>query len=184
MGGSSFLVPDDFRAFMKRVVAYVDMPGDDKFLDAEDALHDETGYGGRIEPGTFRFSYITKDGVYKWELVLADKAVRDIADGLLIEVPGVRHEIARTKERMPTGEPLLVWGEYRDDALAIQHEDQLAAALDALHAASFDEPRMLRLWSVTDDLCVAVIDGDDCALYVIESIEGYGTSRGDASRTD
>lgn len=184
MSEQPFLVPDDFRAFMQRVVAYLDAPGDDKFLDAEDALQDQTGYGGRVEGDSYRFTYITADGLSKWELPLKEAAVRDIADGLLIEVMGERRDIVRTKHREPTGEPLLVWGEYRDDALAIRSDEQFGAAIDALHAAAFDAPRMLRLWTACDDQCVAVIKGDACALYVVESLEGYGTSTGDLARTD
>jgi hypothetical protein len=179
-----FLVPDDFRAFMQRVVAYLDTPGEDKFLDAEDALHDETGHGGRIEGDRYRFTYITRDGHYKWELPLREAAIRDIADGLLIEVMGVRRDVVRTKQRRPTGNALLVWGEYRDDALAIQSEEQLAAALDGLHAAAFDAPRILRLWSTMDDQCVAVLHHDLAALYVVESLDGYGSSTGDRTRTE
>jgi hypothetical protein len=43
---------------------------------------------------------------------------------------------------------------------------------------------MLRLWSTTDDQCVAVVWQRSCALYVVESVEGYGTSTGDRSRND
>jgi hypothetical protein len=179
-----FLVPDDFRAFMQRVVAYLDGPGEDKFLDAEDALQDETGYGGRVEADQFRFAYITRDGLYKWELPLREPAIREIADGLLIEIMGERRDIVRTKQRAPVGEPLLVWGEYVDDALSVSSDEQFLAALDGLQAASFDAPRMLRVWSSTDDQCVAVINGDAAALYVVEALDGYGTSTGDRTRTE
>jgi len=181
----SFLIPDDFRAFMQQVVAYLDLPLDDKFLDAEDALQNEVGYGGRVDGvDAYRFTYISPDGLYKWEVPLREGAIRDIADGLLIEVFAERREIVRTKRRQPTGEPLLVWGEYRDDALAITSEAHLLGALDGLHAVAADQPRMLRLWSAHDDQCVAVIFGDECALYVVESLEGYGTSVGDRARRD
>jgi hypothetical protein len=179
-----FLIPDDFRAFMQRVVAYLDMPGDEKFLDAEDALQDDTGYGGRVADDLFRFNYITADGLYKWELPLRVAAIRDIADGLLIEVMGERRDILRTKQRAPHGDPLLVWGEYVDDALTVKTTDELGAALDQLRASSYDTPRMLRLWTATDDQCVAVVKGDACALYIVESAEGYGTSMGDHTLTD
>ncbi|MDQ3341211.1 MAG: hypothetical protein M4D80_39155 [Myxococcota bacterium] len=169
---------------MQRVVAYLDTPGDEKFLDAEDALQDTTGYGGRIEPDKFRFAYITRDGLSKWELPVREAAIRDIADGLLIEIMGVRFDIVRTKQRQPSGEPLLVWGEYVDDALAIRDDEQFLVAIDGLQTASFDAPRMLRVWSAMDDQCVAVIKGDACALYVVESVDGYGTSTGDLSRNE
>ena len=184
MSEQPFLVPDDFRTFMQRVVKYLDTPGEQKFLDAEDALQDETGYGGRIDPDNYRFTYITRDGLYKWELPLREAAIRDIADGLLIEVMGERRDVARTKQRQPSGTPLLVWGEYVDDALAVQNEEQFLAAIDALRTASFDAPRVLRVWSAMDDQCVAVLKGDACALYVVESIDGYGSSTGDSSRTE
>lgn len=180
-----FLIPDDFRAFMQQVVAYLDLPLDDKFLDAEDALQDSVGYGGRVDGADgYRFTYISPDGLYKWEVPLREVAIRDIADGLLIEVPAERREIVRTHAREPSGEPLLAWGEYREDALAITGEAQLLAALDGLHALARDAPRLVRLWSTHDDQVVAVIGGDECALYVVESLEGYGTSVGDRARED
>jgi hypothetical protein len=169
---------------MRRVVEFLDTPGEDKFLDAEDALQDTTGYGGRVDPDQFRFTYITSDGLYKWELPLREAAIRDISDGLLIEIMGVRFDIVRTKQRQPTGEPLLVWGEYVDDALSITSDEQFLVAIDGLQTASYDAPKMLRVWSATDDQCVAVIKGDACALYVVESIDGYGTSIGDRTRTE
>lgn len=168
---------------MQRVITYLDT-SDDKFLDAEDALQDATGYGGRIEGDQFRFTYITPDGHYKWELPLREAAIRDIADGLLIEVLGERRDVVRTKHRQPAGDPLLVWGEYRDDALSIQSEEQFLAALDGLQTVSYDEPRLLRVWSAMDDQCVAVLKGDACALYIVESLDGYGTSIGDHARTE
>lgn len=183
MSEQPFLIPDDFRAFMQRVVAYVDLPGD-KFLDAEDALQDDTGYGGRVSDDLFRFQYITGDGLHKWELPLRLAAIRDIADGLLIEIMGERRDIVRTKQREPQGDPLLVWGEYVDDALTIKSVDELSVALDHLKAVSYDTPRMARLWTATDEQCVAVIKGDVCALYVVESVDGYGTSMGDHTLSD
>ena len=183
MSPEPFYIPDDFRAFMQRVVAYVDMPSD-QFLDAEDALRDNTGYGGRIDGDNYKFTYITSDGLNKWELPLDLAAIRDIADGLLVEVMGTKTEIVRTKERAPSGEPLLVWGEYLEDSLSVKSEESFLAALDSLQGASHDAPRIVRIWSATDDQCVAVIRGDACALYVVESLDGYGTSRGDLARTD
>jgi hypothetical protein len=178
-----FLIPDDFRAFMQRVVSYIDLPGE-KFLDAEDALRDDTGYGGRVADDLFRFHYITKDGRHKWELPLRIAAIRDIADGLLIEVMGEQRDIVPSKGRVPQGDPLLAWGEYGDDTLTIRSVDQLSAALDQLQALAYETPRMVRLWSATDDQCVAVIKGDACALYVVESVDGYGSSMGDHTRNE
>src|SRR5205085_5911802 len=110
--------------------------------------------------------------------------IRDIADGLLIEVMGERRDILRTKHRAPQGDPLLAWGEYRDDALTIKNGDEVAKALDQLRELSYEKPRMVRLWTATDDQCVAVLKGDACALYVVESVEGYGTSMGDHTLDD
>ena len=62
--------------------------------------------------------------------------------------------------------------------------EQFLAALQGLQRSSYDAPRMLRLWSAMDDQCVAVIKGDACALYVVESLDGYGTSTGDRTRTE
>jgi hypothetical protein len=190
-----FLIPDDFRAFMKQVVAYLDAPLEEgavgtsaqplKFVDAEDALQDETGYGGRIDGhDTYKFTYISSDGQHKWQTTLKEAAIRDIADGLLIEVPAERFEIVRTASRNPTGEPLLIWGEYGDDALHVRSEQQLLDALDGLQASSTDSPRLFRMWSATDDQLVAVVRGDDCVLYVVESLDGYATSTGNKARSD
>jgi hypothetical protein len=54
-------------------------------------------------------------------------------------------------------------------------------AIDTLHASAHTEPRLLRLWSAADDQLVAALWGDRCALYVVESADGYATSVGDQS---
>jgi hypothetical protein len=181
----TFLIPDDFRAFMKSVVVYLETPNDDMFLDAEDALDSECGYGGRIDGvDTFRFKYITNDGHHRWDVVLKEAQVRDIADGLLIEAEGERFDIVRTSRRTPVGEPLLIWGEYADDALSVRSEGELLRALDLLHDASLEKPRLLRLWSAADDQLVAALWRDRCALYVVESADGYATSTGDQTLTE
>ena len=177
---SKFRIPDDFRAFMKSVVVYLETPNDELFLDAEDALDSECGYGGRIDGiDTYRFKYITNDGHHRWDVVLKEAQVRDIADGLMIEAEGERFEIVRTSRRTPVGEPLLIWGEYADDALSVRSEAELLRALDLLHEASSERPRLLRLWSAADDQLVAALWRDRCALYVVESADGYATSTGD-----
>lgn len=178
-----FLIPDDFRAFMQQVVAYLDGPSEDKFLDAEDALQDETGYGGRFDGADlYRFVYITADGLYKWELAVREAAVREIADGLLIEVSGERFDIVRTHHRESVGMPLLIWGEYGDDALHARDDAELLRALDGLHAAARLQPRMLRMWTAADDQVIACLWREDCALYVVESADGYSTSCGEPGR--
>jgi hypothetical protein len=189
MGGARepqpFLIPDDFRAFMQQVVRYLDAPGDEpKFLDAEDALQHETGYGGRIDPDAYRFTYISTNGHHKWVVQMTEAAIRDIADGLLIEVMGERFDIVRTMHREPKGHPLLIWGEFGDDALVVRDRVELLHALDSLHALARAAPRLLHAWSAADDQIVAMIWRDDCALYVIESLDGYATSCGDRGRTD
>jgi|SRR5665647_32638 len=182
---STFRIPDDFRAFMKSVVVYLETPSGEMFLDAEDALDSECGYGGRIDGvDTYRFKYITNDGHHRWDVVLKEAQVRDIADGLLIEAEGERFDIVRTSRRTPVGEPLLIWGEYADDALSVRSEGELLRALDLLHDASLDKPRLLRLWSAADDQLVAALWNQRCALYVVESADGYATSTGDQTLTE
>ena len=181
----AFLIPDDFRAFMRSVVGYLDTPNGQPFLDAEDALDAECGYGGRIDGAdTYRFKYITSDGHHRWDVVVKEPQIRDIADGLLIEVMGERFDIVRTHRRTPVGEPLLIWGEYPEDALRVRSEGELLGAIEALHASSIDRPRLLRVWSAADDQLVAALWGDVCALYIIESVDGYATSTGNQGRTD
>lgn len=186
MGTQPFEIPDDFRAFMKHVVEVLAQPEDKRFLDAEDALQHECGYGGRVDHGDqFRFCYITKDGLYKWELLLREPAIHNIADGLCIEVDGTRNELLRTKHRERTGTPLLIWGEYGDDALRVRDTRELILALDHLHTSTLESgPRLLRMWSPADDQVIAIMHGHMCAIYVVESLEGYATSVGDPARTD
>lgn len=175
-----FLIPDDFRQFMKSVVAYLETPTDALFLDAEEALDAECGYGGRIDGvDTYRFKYITVDGKYRWEIILKEAQIRDIADGLLIETDADPFEIVRTTRREPVGEPLMIWGEYADDALHVRSEGDLIAALETLHDGSMQRPRLVRVWTAADDQLVAAVWGDRCALYVVESPDGYATSMGD-----
>lgn len=182
---ASFFVPDDFRAFMRAVVGHLDAPAGDKLLDAEDAFRDECGYGGRIDGATaYRFHYVTTDGAHRWTVELDELEIRAISDGLQIEAEGERFEIVRTHHRKPTGDPLLIWGAYNDDALLVGSPDDLMTALDALRQYASDKPRILRMWSPSDDQLVAAVWRDECALYVIESLEGYATSAGDPTRSD
>ncbi|HEU0033104.1 MAG TPA: hypothetical protein VFQ53_20870 [Kofleriaceae bacterium] len=174
-----FTIPEDFRTFMQKVVAYLDLPDPNKLLDAEDALRDDVGHGGRIDGvDTYRFVYITADGHCKWELILKEAAVRDIADGFVVEIEGEKSELARSNRR-PFGDALLIWGEYGDDALRLRNHRDMITALDLLHEAAHERPVTLRLWSRCDDQVVAVLSREQCALYVVESLEGYGTSVGD-----
>jgi hypothetical protein len=179
----SFLVPDDFRAFLRTVVEDLDAPGGGKLVDAEDAFQDACGHGGRVD-GSYRFHYLTRDGMHRWTIALAEHEIRAIADGLQIEADGECAEIVHHHRREPTGEPLLIWGAYDDDALTVRGLDDLVAALEMLRLAALDEPRVLRVWSPSDDQLVAAIWRDHCALYVLESVDGYATSSGDPRRTD
>jgi len=179
----SFLVPDDFRAFLRTVVDDLDAPGGGKLLDVEDAFQDECGYGGRVD-GAYRFHYLTRDGLHRWTIALDEHEIRAIADGLQIEAGGERAEVSRGHAREPRGEPLLIWGAYNDDAMTVRSLDDLVAALDTLHVHALDEPCILRVWSPRDDQLVAAMWRDHCALYVIESPDGYATSTGDPARTD
>src|SRR5689334_8452688 len=108
-----FPIPDDFRAFMRTVADHLDRPPEEKFLDSEDAFQHECGHGGRTFGGTtnYNFTYISADGKHRWELGLREQQIRDIADGSVTEVDGVRDEIVRTLRRQVRGAPLLVWGE-------------------------------------------------------------------------
>jgi hypothetical protein len=182
---ASFLVPDDFRAFMRTVAGYLDAPSGDRLLDTEAAFQHECGYGGRVDGTTvYRFTYLTVDGIHRWTIMLDELEIRAISDGLQIEADGERTEILRTRHRKPSGDPLLIWGAYNDDALVVRSLDDLVTALDILQHYAADKPRILRLWSPSDDQLVAVMWREVCALYVIESIEGYATSAGDRQRTD
>jgi hypothetical protein len=181
---ASFLVPDDFRALVRAAVGTLDAPGD-KLLDAEDAFRDDCGYGGRIDgASTYRFTYLTADGVHRWTVVLGERELRAIADGLQIEAEGECVEIARTGKREPSGEPLLIWGAYPDDALLVRGLDDLVTALEALRQGAVEVPRVVRVWSPGDDQLVAAIWRDECALYVLESADGYASSTGDPARSD
>jgi hypothetical protein len=170
---------------MRTVVAYLDAPGANKLLDAEDAFHDECGHGGRIDGfSKYRFTYLTPDGVHRWVVNVDEAEIRAIVDGLQIEADGERFEVQRTTGRTASGTPLLIWGAYNDDALLIQGLDDLMVALETLRLYALDKPRVLRVWSSSDDQLVAAIWRDVCALYVIESVDGYATSTGDHARTD
>ncbi len=180
-----FSIPDDFRAFMRTVAEHLDRPEDEKFLDAEDAFQHECGHGGRTFGGTtnYNFTYISTDGQSRWELSLREQQIRDIADGTITEVEGIRDDIVRTHRRQARGAALLVWGEYREDAFRIRSPHELTDAIETLHLAAAEEPQMLRLWSTGDDQLVAFVWREDCAIYVVEAVEGYGTSEGDQMRT-
>jgi hypothetical protein len=176
----SFKIPDDFRAFMREVAAKVDF-GEIGTAVGDYALEHECGRGGRIERGrdVYRFTYLTKDGDGRWEIVLREQQIRDIAGGLIDEVEAVRlAEGTRTNR----GEALLVWGEYDEDALRVRTSGDLGVALDALHSLGLQDPCMVRLWSTADDQAVAVFNGFECAIYVLHSEQGYGRTVGDPTR--
>src|SRR5439155_19818477 len=64
----------------------------------------------------------------------------------------------------------------------IRSPHDLAVALDGLHALGGIEPCVVRLWSAADEQVLAVLNGTDCALYVVRGEHGYGTSVGDPTR--
>jgi hypothetical protein len=66
----------------------------------------------------------------------------------------------------------------------VRNFDDLLAALETLRLHALDEPRILRVWSPSDDQLVAALWRDHCALYVLESPHGYATSTGDHTRSD
>jgi hypothetical protein len=172
----SFKIPDDFRAFMREVAAKVDVG------DGQDRAHEhECGRGSKLEHArdTYRFTYLAKDGHGRWEILLREQQIRDIAIGLLDEIEAVPlAEGTRTSR----GDALLVWGEYDDDALRVRTSGDLGVALDGLHAIGMQEPCVVRLWSRSDDQAVVVFTGFECAIYVVESATGYGRSVGDPTR--
>jgi hypothetical protein len=177
-----FKIPDDFRAFMREVAAKVDF-GDIGTAVGDNALEHECGRGGKVERGrdVYRFTYLTKDGHGRWEIVLREQQIRDIAGGLIDEIEALPlAEGTRTSR----GDALIVWGEYDDDALRVRTKTDVAIALDALYSIGAQEPILVRLWSSSDDQAVIVFNGLDCAIYVLASEHGYGRSVGDPTRSD
>lgn len=174
----TFPVSHPFREFMRDVTAQLDWG--EGALTGPDALEAECGKGGRIE-GTdvFRFVYDADDRQYAIEL--REQQIRDIAAGNLSEVDA--EPLAGTT-RISKGEPLLVWGEYDEDALRIRTLGDLGLTLDALQAVSSQLPLAIRLWTAHDDQVVCVLNGPDTALYVVASEHGYGTTVGDPTRTE
>jgi hypothetical protein len=174
----SFAVSDPFREFMRDVTAQLDWG--EGALTGPDAIEAEHCRGGRIE-GTdvFRFVYAGEGGPFAIEL--REQQIRDIAAGNLSEVDA---EVVDSGKRIARGEPLLVWGEYDDDALRIRTLGDLSLALDTLQAIGNQMPLAIRLWTAHDDQIVCVLNGLDCAFYVITSHHGYGTSVGDPTRTE
>ena len=179
-------IPDELRAFLQQVVAALDARaaggGDERDLDEDNAFRHESGFGGRVAAGegddVYAFTYLTKNRKARWEFRIHESAMREVADGLLVEVPGERFDLERGGTRKPSGDALLVWGEFEDDALRVPTAEVLEEALAGLRLAADDRPRLVRLWSTTDDQVIAVLDRDECALYVVESEEGYATSVG------
>jgi hypothetical protein len=172
-------IPDELRVFMRDVASKLDF-GDPSSLVGPSALSCECASGGRVE-GTdvYRFMYYATDGHQRWELELRERQIQDIASGALFELDATALE---PNTRTNRGEPLLVWGEYDDDALRVRTLGDLATALDALQAIGGVLPCLIRLWSVADDQVVCALNGPWAALYVVASTHGYGTSVGEATR--
>ena len=95
-----------------------------------DAIPAECASGGRVE-GTdvYRFTYFGADGRQRWELEVRERQIHDIASGALFELDATPLD---PNTRTHRGEPLLVWGEYDDDALRVRTLGDLATALDVL----------------------------------------------------
>jgi hypothetical protein len=177
-----FKIPEDFRAFMRQAASQLDWGEDTAAEIGPDAMTHECGRGGRIAGShKFQFTYFTPDGHGRWGIVLTPQQIRAIAAGELSEVEADELE---QHTRTSRGEPLLVWGDYDEDALRVRSPHELGIALDALRAYAANEPRLFRLWSSSDDQVVTVLNANDCALYVVQYIEGYGTSVGDPTRND
>ncbi len=179
MGERGFHIPADFRALMREVAAKLEWADDLSAVTGARAFEAECGHGGRVEGDLYRFTYIVNGGHERWELELRSQQIRDIAAGVVDEIEGRQLD---GNSRVMRGEPLLVWGEYDDDALRVRSLGDLGVALDALYAMGSIEPCLGRLWSSSDDQVVIVFNGQDCALYIVGSQHGYGTSVGDPTR--
>jgi hypothetical protein len=178
----SLKIPYDFREFMREVSDHLDSGADRSALVGPDALEHECGRGGRIEDSdSYQFTYFTADGHGRWLITLDEHQIHDIAHGQLHDIEADQLD---TNTRTSRGEALIVWGEYDEDALRVRSLFDLGIVLDALHAISEHEPCALRMWSVTDDQAFAVINGQECAIFVVASNDGYGTSVGDPTRSD
>ena len=93
---------------MREVAAKVDF-GEIGTAVGDSALEHECGRGGRVDAGrdVYRFTYLARDGHGRWEIVLREQQIRDIAGGLIDEVEALPlAEGTRTKR----GDALLVWG--------------------------------------------------------------------------
>jgi hypothetical protein len=166
------VVTDELRAFLRDVAAKPDWAGEHVA---------ECARGIRVE-GTdvYRFTYFARDGHGRFMLDLRAHQIRDIAEGHLDEIDAIEHD---PDTRVPRGQALLVWGEYDQDALTVRSESELALVLDGLQALSCGDPIVLRLWATADEQVVAVVNGTECALYVVTGTHGMGTSIGDSART-
>ncbi|MFT3693492.1 MAG: hypothetical protein QM831_10160 [Kofleriaceae bacterium] len=177
----SFAVNEPFRELMRDVTAQLDWG--DRPLTGPDAIESEHGSGGRIE-GTDIFRFVYNDGDRQLEIELRVQQIRDIAAGNLSEVDAQALHASTGTTRQAKGEPILVWGEYDEDALRIRTQGDLALALDTLQAISTQWALAIRLWTALDDQVVCVLNGLDCAMYVVASDAGYGTSVGDPTRNE
>jgi hypothetical protein len=181
VGDRSFRIPDDFRALVHDIVAKLDFGDDPGSVVGARAFEAECGFGGRVDGrDLFRFQYIANGGHERWELELRQQQLRDIAGGLIDEIEARPLE---SNSRVVRGEALLIWGEYDEDALRVRSLGDLGLALDALCSIGSIDPILFRLWSAGDDQVVAVCNVHHCALYVVGSQLGYGTSVGDPTRT-
>jgi hypothetical protein len=179
----TFQIPDEFRVLMRDVTSQLDWEDDQTTLIGPDAITTECGRGGRVE-GTdvYRFVYFARDGHNRWEIELREQQIRDIAAGNLSEIDA--EELEPSTQTKAHGEPLLVWGEYDEDALRVRTLGDLEIALDALYTIGSHQACLIRLWAPNDAQIVAVLNHLECALYVVRSEQGYGSSVGDPTRQE
>jgi hypothetical protein len=93
-------------------------------LDADDAIHTEDGYGGRVEPGVelFRFTYNERVKQERWDVVVTTEQVTMIAAGELDQLP-------RLKKRPPWEVKIASGVFVESEAEAVAKQQELEALL-------------------------------------------------------
>jgi len=142
------------------------------------------GHGGRLRgQDLFLFSYFTGDE--RWNVQLNESMVRQIADGHHQTMDVDRHSVKRLEDvavRVRQGPAILMWGQGVDEAIQVlPHE--LRQHLDLL-AANTVHPRLVRLWSVFDDLMVIGITKEEWLLAIAKSSGEYAMSQGLEGQTE
>ena len=138
-GPELFEIPDDFRAFMRDIVARLDFGDDPASVVGDVRSKPSAGAAGASRArDLFRFQYIANGGHDRWEIELRQQQMRDIAGGLIDEVEASGSPRATRASRAASA--LLVWGEYDEDALRIRSLGDLGVALDAMQLDRHVEP--------------------------------------------